>query len=87
MENLENRDTSVGNKSISQKSSLGTVSGDSDGNRTDRVKPSDRKHQEGSSFSKAVSSVEKPIRTPKGPEQIGRNGAGFVMKGRKKDDT
>ena len=53
----------------------------------DRLKASDRKYQDGSSFPKAALSVEKPIRAPKGPERIGRNGAGFVMKGRKRDDT
>ena len=51
------------------------------------MKASDRKHQDGSSFSRTAPSVEKPIRTPKGPERIGRNGAGFVMRRGKRDDT
>ena len=73
---------STGDKSVSQRSSLGIASIDPERNLTNKVGISDKRLRDGLSFSMASKSFEKPFRMPKGPEKVGRNGAGFVMKGK-----
>ena len=77
----ESGDGSVRNKSISQRSSMRAVLGNPEGSQMNKMNVDDRQVRVGPSISRGTKSIEKPIRMPKGPEKVGRNGAGFVLKG------
>lgn len=57
----------------------GKASGGFENSQKFRISTSEKRVRDGSSFLMATQSIEKPIRMPKGPEKVGRNGAGFVM--------